>query len=189
LKPPIIAEKDGRILAAHCTCMAGLGETCTHVAALLFAVDASVKLRDSKTVTDEKSYWLLPTSVKGVSYKEIREMDFTSAKTMKKKLDRKLDSAGDTPSSRSSQKQKTNIPDPTDDELASFFKALNETGSKPAIIALVPAYSEAYVHQPMQEDFPDVLTELKDDDAVELNYSELLKKCQKITIGRTSKSS
>ena len=153
--------------------MAGLGETCTHVAALLFAVDASVKLRDSKTVTDEKSYWLLPTSVKGVSYKEIREMDFTSAKTMKKKLDRKLDSAGD----------------PTDDELASFFKALNETGSKPAIIALVPAYSEAYVHQPMQEDFPDVLTELKDDDAVELNYSELLKKCQKITIGRTSKSS
>jgi uncharacterized Zn finger protein len=50
LQPWIIAEKDGRILAAHCTCMAGLGEACTHVAALLFAVDASVKLRDSKTV-------------------------------------------------------------------------------------------------------------------------------------------
>ena len=109
-------------------------------------------------------------------------MDFTSAKTMKKKLDCKLDSAGDTPSSRSSQKQKTNIPDPTDDELPSFFKALNETGSKPAIIALVLAYSEAYVHQPMQENFPDVLTELKDDDAVELNYSELLKKCQTMEI-------
>lgn len=106
LQPWIIAEKDGRILAAHCTCMAGLGEACTHVAALLFAVKASVKLRDSKTITDEKSYWLLPTSVKGVSYKKIREMDFTSAKTMKKKLERKLDSAGDTPSSRSSQKQK-----------------------------------------------------------------------------------
>ena len=120
--------------------------------------------------------------MKGVSYKEIREMDFTSAKTMKKKLDCKLDSAGDTPSSRSSQKQKTNIPDPTDDELPSFFKALNETGSKPAIIALVLAYSEAYVHQPMQENFPDVLTELKDDDAVELNYSELLKKCQTMEI-------
>jgi uncharacterized Zn finger protein len=29
----IIAEKDGRTLAAHCTCMAGLGEACTHVAA------------------------------------------------------------------------------------------------------------------------------------------------------------
>jgi hypothetical protein len=34
----------------------------------------------------------------------------------------------------------------------------------------------------MQEHFPDVLTELKDDDAVELNYSELLKKCQTMEI-------
>jgi hypothetical protein len=70
-------------------------------------------------------------------------------KTMKIKLDRKLDSAGDTPSSRSSQKQKTNIPDPTDCERASFFKALNETGSKPAILSLVPSYSEEYVPQPI----------------------------------------
>ena len=83
--------------------------------------------------------------MKGVTYKEIREMD----KTMKIKLDRKLDSAGDTPSSRSSQKQKTNIPDPTDCERASFFKALNETGSKPAILSLVPSYSEEYVPQPI----------------------------------------
>ncbi|CAC5409061.1 unnamed protein product [Mytilus coruscus] len=69
LQPWFIAEKEGRILAAHCTCMAGQGEVCTHVAALRFAVDASVQLRESKTVTEEKSYWLLPTSVKGVSYK------------------------------------------------------------------------------------------------------------------------
>ena len=107
LHPWIIAEQDGCILAAHCTCTAGLGEACTHVTALLCAVESSVKLRDSKTVTDEKSYWLLPASVKGVWYKEIREMDFTSAKTMKKILDRKHDSAVDIPSSRSSQKQKT----------------------------------------------------------------------------------
>ena len=85
LQPWIIAEQEGRILAAHCTCMAGLGEACTHIAALLFAIEATVKLRDSKTVTEEKSYWLLPTSVKGVSYKEVREIDFTSAQTMKKK--------------------------------------------------------------------------------------------------------
>jgi hypothetical protein len=40
-------------------------------------------------------------------------------------------------------------------------------------VLILPAYSEAYVHQPVQEHFPDVLTELKDDDAVELNYSAL----------------
>ena len=36
--------------------------------------------------------------------------------------------------------------------------------------------------QCMQENFPDVLTELKNDDAVELIYSELLKKCQTMEI-------
>ncbi|KAK7100130.1 hypothetical protein V1264_023125 [Littorina saxatilis] len=31
LSPWISATSDGNILAAHCTCMAGVGETCTHV--------------------------------------------------------------------------------------------------------------------------------------------------------------
>ena len=32
----IITEVDGSVCCAHCNCMAGLGETCTHVAAVLF---------------------------------------------------------------------------------------------------------------------------------------------------------
>ena len=86
LQPWIIADHEGYILWAHCTCMAGLGEACTHIAALLFAIEASVKLQDSKTVTEEKAYWLLPTSVKGVKYKECSEIDFTSAKTLGEKI-------------------------------------------------------------------------------------------------------
>jgi hypothetical protein len=84
LQPWIIADNEGCILGAHCTCMASLGEACTHIAALLFAIEASVKLRDSKTVTKEKAYWLLPTSVKGVKYKECSQIEITSAKTLKK---------------------------------------------------------------------------------------------------------
>ena len=87
LEPWIIAEKDGEILAAHCTCMAGLGETCTHVASLLFAVSATVTIRDSKTVTEEKAYWLIPSPVKNIEYKEIKEIDFTSANSKRKKFD------------------------------------------------------------------------------------------------------
>ena len=64
--------------------MAGLGEACTHVASLLFAVDSIVKVRDSKTVTEEKAYWLLPSPLKNVEYKEIRKIDFTSANKRKK---------------------------------------------------------------------------------------------------------
>ena len=53
LNPWIICEtqRDGRIVAAHCDCMACLGEACTHVAALLFAVEATMKIRDAETVT------------------------------------------------------------------------------------------------------------------------------------------
>ncbi|XP_026113864.1 uncharacterized protein LOC113092475 [Carassius auratus] len=80
LKPWIIAEKSGRVLGAHCTCMAGLGETCTHVAALLFLIEETVKLRDSTTVTQEKAYWLFPTALSKVEYRECQKIDFTVTK-------------------------------------------------------------------------------------------------------------
>lgn len=60
LLPWVIIEKDGSIICGHCTCMAGAGEFFSHVGALLFAVEAAIKIRNSKTVTQEKAYWLLP---------------------------------------------------------------------------------------------------------------------------------
>lgn len=33
---PRIAEKTGKIRACHCTCMAGMGESCNHIAAAIF---------------------------------------------------------------------------------------------------------------------------------------------------------
>ena len=49
--PMIMAVK-----SAHCNCMAGIGETCSHVGALLFAVEYYVRHREKKTVTQEKAY-------------------------------------------------------------------------------------------------------------------------------------
>ena len=48
--------------------MAGLGESCSLVASLLWAVEAGVRLRDSMTVTPKKAYWVLPPSVNDVPY-------------------------------------------------------------------------------------------------------------------------
>uniref|UniRef100_A0A1X7TAX0 SWIM-type domain-containing protein n=1 Tax=Amphimedon queenslandica TaxID=400682 RepID=A0A1X7TAX0_AMPQE len=39
LIPWIIAEKDRKIVAGHCDCMAGLGGTCSHVASFLWAIE------------------------------------------------------------------------------------------------------------------------------------------------------
>lgn len=51
LKPWVIIEQDGTVLTAHCNCMAGIAESCSHIAAVLFTVDASVRIRDSQTPT------------------------------------------------------------------------------------------------------------------------------------------
>ena len=54
LLPYVICELNGKIVARHCNCMAGLGESCSHVASLLWAIEAGVKLRDSMTVTQKR---------------------------------------------------------------------------------------------------------------------------------------
>ena len=76
LTPWIIAESGGKILAGHCDCMAGLGETCSHIGSLLWAVEAGVRIRDSMTVTQKKAYWVIPNAVKEVSYARIKDMNF-----------------------------------------------------------------------------------------------------------------
>jgi hypothetical protein len=41
----------------------------------------------------------------------------------------------------------------------------------------------------MKENFPTVLTELRDENAIQLNYSELLKQCQNTEISVTAELS
>ncbi|KAL3841752.1 hypothetical protein ACJMK2_019854 [Sinanodonta woodiana] len=59
--------------------MAGLGEVCTHVTSLMFAIEATVKLRDSKSVTQAPAYWLMSAPLKQINYRHVAETDFTSA--------------------------------------------------------------------------------------------------------------
>lgn len=84
LKPWIIAQKTGIVEAAHCNCMAGLGEACSHIGALLFYIETAVRIEKAKTVTQEKAYWLLPSGIDKVPYAEVQNIDFTSAETKKK---------------------------------------------------------------------------------------------------------
>ena len=110
LQPWIIAEKAGTVCIAHCDCMAGLGEACTHTATLLFAIYTTVKIRSSKTVTQEPAHWLLPATHREVRYREVGDIHFTSALTKKKKLDEAV-ATGSPVSSRI--RQPRNIPAPS----------------------------------------------------------------------------
>lgn len=90
LRPWVVAEKGGDITFSHCNCMAGCGEVCTHVAAMLFSIEAVVRIRDAKTVTDKAAYWKLPSEMKQIEHTRVSHIDFTSAKGLKKKLDNKF---------------------------------------------------------------------------------------------------
>ena len=56
--PWVAVSRDAKVLTAHCDCMAGLGETCSHIAAVLFKIEAAVRLGyTSVACTDEPCQW------------------------------------------------------------------------------------------------------------------------------------
>ena len=77
--PPVktwaAAEKGGAVVCAHCDCMAGLGEACSHIAAILFTLDANVQARKSLSCTSVPCSWLPPT-FKNVPFAPISDINF-----------------------------------------------------------------------------------------------------------------
>ena len=90
LKLWVAATNEGKVVTAHCNCMAGLGGACSRVGAIRFAVDAGVRIRRSTTCTSVPCKWLMPTPVIAISYQELRDIAFTSSKTKKTKLDSEI---------------------------------------------------------------------------------------------------
>ena len=56
----IIAEKNEKAIYGRCTCMTGLRESCTHIAAILFWTEIKVNFISSRAVTGRDFYWLAP---------------------------------------------------------------------------------------------------------------------------------
>ena len=55
----LIIEKTSKIRSAHCTCMAGMGETCNHVAAAMFRIEAAVRTGlTNPSCTSSANEWL-----------------------------------------------------------------------------------------------------------------------------------
>jgi len=48
--------------------MAELGETSTHIAAVLFYLEAVARLQGTKTVTESECSWIIPSYLKAVAY-------------------------------------------------------------------------------------------------------------------------
>ena len=55
-------RNDGVVLGAHCNCTAGLGESCSHVSAVLFSIGQHNNGRKEEiAVTSKKCKWATPS--------------------------------------------------------------------------------------------------------------------------------
>ena len=158
MQPWIIADQSGTVVSAHCQCMAGLGESCSHVAALLFSVDTMVKLSDPTTITQKAAEWKQPT-FRDIACARAHETDFTLSQKRNTMLDNSL--AG-TSKQIIAQSAKT-VPALTPDEVENVFKRIQFSNSKvkPAILFLIQGYENDYVSDSTHMLLPAVLVNLK----------------------------
>lgn len=140
----VILKSSGEVSSAHCTCMAGVAESCTHVGALLFKVEATVRCRENATVTERPAYWMLPSNIKKV-YPEVgHKINYTSAAATRKSLNSLLDGETHTRPALRTCCTKTTPQPPTPEEMAKFYSDLYNTGTRSGILSVLPHYSEDF---------------------------------------------
>ena len=152
--------------------MAGLGEVCSHIASILFYLEAVVKIQGtSPTCTQEKCQWIIPFFLKNAEYLSIKDLDFTSAKGKKRKLDEAIDEEGNDDATEHGATAMGK--ESTASELETLFANLSVGGTKPLVLSLIPEHSDEYVPKSTLDTFPVPLKSLQQSSHITLSYPSL----------------
>ena len=147
-------------MMAHCTCMAGLGEVCSHAAALMFSVLAAVNIREGQTCTEKPCTWTKPSD-KNVMYKELSHIFANQDQA-------------------ECQEDRWQHMRPSADEFKSFCEQLHRSEDqevkpkKSAILSVIEGHSLRYTPKTVQLDLPPPLTNLYSSTRLELDLPALL---------------
>ena len=174
LKFWVVIKQSGTVVCAHCNCMAGYGEVCSHVAAVLFTVEANTQMKQQFSCTSLPCSWL-PSSFRSVPFSEIRNIDFTTPHH--KRVQYQSSSTTDEPVKK---RKKPYIPKATDGDLSIFYDELSKTKGKPVLLSLISQYNDSYVPETEAGILPKSLTDLHDPEAMKMDYPDLLDKCESI---------
>ena len=180
LIPWVITLPNGEIKSAHCTCMAGLAESCTHIAAIFFWIDIKVRMLKSKTVTDEKSYWLVPTNMTHLEPQELSKLISAPPKVKKVRIDNAINETSEPYSSNSSVNNKVKFPSkpPSDKELEYFYEQLNSCEKKSCILRVVPKYCEQFKPQVTDSKFSPLFSSFYIEENETLIYDQIILKSE-----------
>lgn len=154
--------------------MAGAGEACSHVGATLFAVETAVRIRDSATCTGKSNVWL-PAYNPTTEFKRLQDIDFSSSKAKKKRMDTiHIDS----PNTHQPSRPVPKVPAPTPDELERCYAAIKESGANPALFMVNAKYSSNF--HPPKENEPCLLRSLGSTEARTEDLPALLVRAEKV---------
>ena len=124
-------------------------------------------------LTQEPAYWMLPSAIQKVEYAAVKDINFKSAKAMRKDLNDNIEAAP-TPRRQVSSQKLPNVPTMSESEIAEFYRKLHISKGNPVILPLTPNYAPCYVPSCLRDSFPMILTELYDETLASKPVEELL---------------
>ena len=175
LKIWVATKENGEVLCGHCTCMAGLGEACSHVAAVLFAAKTNTLTKRQFSLTSLPCSWLPPT-FRSVKFDEICNIDFETPQVKRKSSSN--DHSGK--QSSSAKKSRLEIPKPTVGDLRNHHLQLSRMKRKPILLSFFSEFNESYVPKYVSGVLPNLLTYLYDKTTLSMSFPDLLNRCDEV---------
>ena len=177
----VLANSDGEITSAHCTCMAGLGECCSHIGAILFALETSTRMRKEATVTDVPAYWMFPSQANlDTPYKKVKDMNLESAAKKRKSSTDMTEPV--------ILVNSNNLPTatPTEDEQNEFFNLLHDVMPKASVLSLTDSFSCEFRPKALLQDWPIDFSSLYSRKFEDFTYDTLIQTGSEVDISVTA---
>lgn len=173
----ICISSDGVIIAAHCDCMAGLGESCSHVAALLFKIEAAVRLGYTSMACTEMPCEWNNHFVKKVNCQPISRINFYTSEYIGK--------------IKNTVKQQDPVDEPDEELRKQFLMSISASGCSSICLSLFKDTADKFksVRPPTAKQcvkLPMLLRDLYDENNCTLSSQELAEKCASVALQVTS---
>lgn len=136
LRAWVLVRANGTVLVAHCTCMAGLAETCSQVGAILHWVETAVRVQSETSCTLKENTWLMPKPMQETPYLQLCDIDFSAPKRL---------CAAQTSNSQAVQISSSKIAPPSQAEVHEFFSSIaEEKHQTPVILSVIEPYNKSF---------------------------------------------
>ena len=167
----VAIKGNGAVLTAHCSCMAGLSEVCTHVGAVLYKCmqEAPQRNRQKESCTSVPCQWL--PARKTVAPAELREIHFHLPQ-----LDKCTSSISEPKRRKTCIKSSPKLPliEPSESDKEDFFHQLSTLKHKASILSVHYKYNKPYLPVSQSMNLPSTVSSLHDKSKEQASYTELL---------------